>query len=531
MDKKDIVVKAPDVKSTRSLPPFYEGHEHDQKKLGELIKHRHPCTKCRKTFTHTHFIKSTSESREKYDQLCDACKLAKRATMDPEPDEDEFGYDKVAIRVRGPKLCHACGEAGHVMRDCGKDEGTYVECVLTRDSHNRMPKQCKNHQHRKKSMKKGGGSEEAFSGATRRLAEKQVETCSLGLMCNIPGRHYHKASVAFLNCVEEPTTHIPEEEGEVGWDADSVMESEEAADDDTPSLDSSSDVSDDDEESVEDRESEPESSSVVKAASTTVTVETTVTGKTTKMTHSVEADVVPTTKEAEKEGVDDTKTEEETGSITKWGYASKGHKYFVQEMTILIQGNLEGESPTFFSKVWEGDLFGAVCYPFDKALKRLLYDQEQCLERGIFDGIDLEEISYSNLSKQYAPNWFGRYLFGNDRFKEDTKEARDWRNRLAPVCYGKILKKQLVCCELLDELTTDQVLLGSTPLTDSGQLAAAFFALLRHTASKSVYAPLIMSREPVVLANTIMRAHNVLLVLSLKTYDLRRLTSSKSSDF
>jgi hypothetical protein len=68
-------------------------------------------------------------------------------------------------------------------------------------------------------------------------------------------------------------------------------------------------------------------------------------------------------------------------------------------------------------------------------------------------------------------------------------------------------------------------------LTDSGQLAPAFFSLLRFTASKSKWMPLVIKREPVIFANSIMRAHNILLANSLKMHDLRRLATTKPADF
>lgn len=56
--------------------PFYQGHEHDQTKIGEEIRHVHICTSCRITpFDHNHRIRTQAES-EKYPQLCKVCAAA-----------------------------------------------------------------------------------------------------------------------------------------------------------------------------------------------------------------------------------------------------------------------------------------------------------------------------------------------------------------------------------------------------------------------------------------------------------------------
>lgn len=67
------VLSAGEAYALKRSMPFYAGHEHDPKRLGDVIRHAHPCDGCQVTiFDHSHAIKSEAES-QKYPQLCRAC--------------------------------------------------------------------------------------------------------------------------------------------------------------------------------------------------------------------------------------------------------------------------------------------------------------------------------------------------------------------------------------------------------------------------------------------------------------------------
>jgi hypothetical protein len=217
--------------------------------------------------------------------------------------------------------------------------------------------------------------------------------------------------------------------------------------------------------------------------------------------------------------------------VDKWGVQSATHKYWVIKKDILVQGALESEVKGFCSKVLNGQFTDALYHVPEAVIHKLLYSKESCLERGYLDGIDLEEHAFSNLSKHHTPGFFARILFGDARRKADTTEMQQWRNRFESVAYGKILKDQPICAELAEELKSSQVLISGNALTQSGELAAAFFSLVRHTASKSKYAPIIMQENPVEFVNTCMFVHNVFLANCLKQNSQRYLTASKASDF
>ena len=99
--------------------PLYLGHSHcrqgethAQARVGERVKHRHPCSECREEFAHTHKIKSEEVSKG-YPQKCPTCERRTPSTNGWVRDLTREGVEPNP----GP-TCHKCGKNGHDGSKC-----------------------------------------------------------------------------------------------------------------------------------------------------------------------------------------------------------------------------------------------------------------------------------------------------------------------------------------------------------------------------------------------------------------------------
>lgn len=563
--------------NSSAFVPHYLGHEHDQRLLGKTVGHTHPCsTGCGKTLFHEHQIKSKLESETKYadKQKCGDCKPTISRQPNGPATSGALSGVRITERTRGPVVCHNCNEIGHKAAQCNQRQEYYDPCkIRENNAEGTVAKNCGTHQHKKKFKSKGDTPKEAATGALKRLLEKEVMTCTDGIMCSRPN-HYHPVVVNIVNLVagtQQAGGDLEEvEESERPTDSlgnwcDLVESSPEESDTEEREkpleiqrIHSSVGVSiNGEEESSTGSTDEPEDELLDTRAPTTsailVVKEPVVnevgavvpteevkasikTEETRVGYHESETNDAGTPEHATlevKEELSNKEYHESETKITKVAEEGEGKKvvYRVSERTILIQGNAEMMYDSTLSLVAKGKLTAALCKPLESLFRSLLYTKASCLERGNLCGIDLQECSHSNLSRQHEPGFFARMFFGSDVVKDSGESTRQWRDRFKHLEYGKVLKNQLVCLELLETLITDKNLITQNPLTPNGDLAKAFFSILRFRAGESPLAAEILKREPVVYVNTVMYAHNLFLAMGLKNHSQIYLSSSNAKDF